>query len=188
MPGIRAKASALFAGAAHATLNLGLEVADLMTLSPSMLPDLAVFEVTIHQFLAAMPPVETLDTAVPEIKQILVVVRSLALASLIKLSEPFTSVGAPHAHQPALQAAREMVDVIRHIADSDYEFLDPVLGATWLLAATTLFREVSIIESAWPLSTGSSDIRQELLTVFFAMTSLSQRFPILGIVFSLFHG
>jgi hypothetical protein len=179
MPAIRTKASALFAATANAVSNMNVDMADLATLSPALLPELAGLETTVQQFLALLP-VSQLDTAVAEVKHMLIAARSLGLAAVLKLTEPFAIAGSPAAHQSALRASREIVDVVRRTSDADYEFLDPVVGAMWLLAATTLFREVSFIESAWPLSTGSADIRAELGTLLFAMTTLSQRFPILG--------
>jgi hypothetical protein len=182
MPAIRAKASALFAAAAHEASMLNIELTDLSNASPDMVPELAGLESVVQQFLALLPASQ-IDTAVPEVKHMLVVTRSLGLAALLKLEDPFALAGSAVAHQAALQAAREMVDVIRRLNDADYEFLDPVLGATWLLAATILFREMAFVQASWPMSTGVVEMRAELGTVMFAMTALSQRFPILGSCF-----
>jgi hypothetical protein len=179
MPAIRAKASALFAAAAHAASNMTISLSDLASLSPEMVPELASLEGVVQQFLSLLP-IAQLDCAVPEVKQMLIVTRSLGLAALLKLAEPFAIAGSPLAHQAALDAAREMVAIVRQIGDADFEFLDPVLGATWLLAATILFREMSFAQGAWALASGVVEMRAELSTVLFAMTTLSQRFPILG--------
>jgi hypothetical protein len=50
----------------------------------------------------------------------------------------------------------------------------------WMTAANVLFREIALIESTWPLTASSTEARAELGLLYFAMTNLSARFPVLG--------
>jgi hypothetical protein len=52
----------------------------------------------------------------------------------------------------------------------------------WVTAADTLVRELDGIEVSWPLM-NTGDIRAEIGTVLYAMTSLSTRFPLLSAFF-----
>lgn len=43
----------------------------------------------------------------------------------------------------------------------------------------TLIRELNLIETSWP-PVNSAEVRNEIGTLLYAMTSLSSRFPLLG--------
>lgn len=50
---------------------------------------------------------------------------------MIHLYYPFGAED-PVSYEKCLQAARFCVSIIKHIADSDYEFLDPIIGVSIL--------------------------------------------------------
>jgi len=49
----------------------------------------------------------------------------------------------------------------------------------WTSVVDTLIRELNMIESSWPL-VSSSDVRNEIGTMLYAMNNLSVHFPLLG--------
>ncbi|KAK7001308.1 hypothetical protein R3P38DRAFT_3284162 [Favolaschia claudopus] len=89
----------------------------------------------------------------------------------------------PVSYDKCSRAARACGAVITQITDPDFVFLDPILGPCWTTAAETLLREVSSLSSAWP-PINTTDIRNELGTILYAMTKLASRFPLLGKCFS----
>ncbi|KAG2365372.1 hypothetical protein BDR07DRAFT_1374335 [Suillus spraguei] len=99
-------------------------------------------------------------------------------AAMINLYYPFGAED-PVSYSKCLRAARCLVSIVKHIADADYDFLDPIIGPCWTSAVDTLIRELNVIESSWPL-VSSSDVRSEIGTLLYAMNNLSGRFPLLG--------
>jgi hypothetical protein len=143
---LRTKASALYAAAAQLAADFKANASDLplSTLAPSSIPELALHQHVVMQFLQSLGPLQyNLAGLEPEPRHLLVVIRSLALGSLAKLSEPF--VGSVAAHQLALGAAESMIDMLAQLTAEDYgtstaselgdsvtdldlDFLDPILG------------------------------------------------------------
>ncbi|KAJ7782518.1 hypothetical protein DFH07DRAFT_324892 [Mycena maculata] len=169
-PALRAKASALF------------ERADNLSTSwaPSEPSDaFQALDLTISAFISTLPPLHQLPSTGSEEKPILITVHTLAHAATIHLHQRLAPTHAV-SYDKCSHAARACSTIITHITDSDFAFLDPILGPCWTSAAETLIREVSTFESSWP-PINSAEARNELGTILYAMTSLASRFPILGI-------
>lgn len=89
--------------------------------------DFQALEDTVMRFLTTLVPIHQLDAAVPEDKHTLLVVHTLAQASLIHLYYR-SSQSDPAAHEKCLRAARSCVNIIKHLVDGDFDFLDPIIG------------------------------------------------------------
>jgi hypothetical protein len=121
---LRAKASALHAAAAHLASGVRANAngPPLSTLAPSSIPKVALHQQVVIQFLKSLGQVQhNLATLEPESRQLLVAVRSLALGSLVKLSEPF--FGSTAAHQISVRAAESMIITLMQLTADDYGML-----------------------------------------------------------------
>jgi hypothetical protein len=172
---LRAKASALFERADHLSASWDPRM------SPSTIfrEEVHSMECTVARFMATLVPLHQLDVTMPGDKQSLVVTHTLAHAALIHLYARFTH-DDPVAYGKCLRSARACVDVIKHVSEGDFDFLDPILGPCWTRAAETLVRELKTQESSWPL-VNTALIRSEIGTILYALTALSPRFPLLAI-------
>ena len=56
-------------------------------------------------------------------------IHSLAHTAMIRLHQPFIQ-DDQHARDMSIRAARAVTVVIKHIADADYDYLDPVIGVS----------------------------------------------------------
>ncbi|KAF9227088.1 hypothetical protein BS17DRAFT_695872 [Gyrodon lividus] len=171
---LRVKASALFHHAYYLALNWDQPA----VLSSAFTDDFQHLEHTITRFLSTLVPVHQLDASMPDDKHAYIAIHTLAHAAMIHLYYLFGHED-PVSHEKCLLAARCCVSIVKHIADADYEFLDPIIGPCWTCAVDTLIRELNIIESSWPLAS-SADVRNEIGTLLFGMTRLGLRFPLLG--------
>ncbi|KAG1806069.1 uncharacterized protein BJ212DRAFT_1485989 [Suillus subaureus] len=171
---LRVKASALFERAHHLASTWDQPLA----MSSAFTDDFQTLEHTIAHFIPTLIPVHQLDATVPDEKHAYIVTHTLAHAAMINLYYPFGAED-PISYDKCLRAARCLVSIIKHIADADYEFLDPIIGPCWTCAVDTLIRELNVIESSWPL-VSSSDVRSEIGTMLYAMNNLSACFPLLG--------
>lgn len=84
-------------------------------------------EHTISRFASTLLPLHQLGAALPEDKHKLVMVHSLAHAAIIRLHFPFMESDSI-SREKCLRSARGMILVSKHIADIDFEFLDPLMG------------------------------------------------------------
>jgi hypothetical protein len=88
-------------------------------LAPSSIPELALHEQVVMNFLQSLGQVQhNLVPLEPEFRQLLVAVRSLALGSLVKLSDPF--FGSTIAHQISVRAAESMINTLVQLSADDY--------------------------------------------------------------------
>ncbi|KAJ7233912.1 hypothetical protein C8J57DRAFT_1249569 [Mycena rebaudengoi] len=174
-PALRAKASALFERADQLANNWDSRIKP----SEAFLEEIQSLELVIAGFMSTLPPVQQLGIASAEDRPILIATHTLAHAAMIHLYQPFAS-DDPLSYDKCSQAARACGEVITQIIDSDFAFLDPILGPCWTSAAETLIREVNAMSSSWP-PINTASVRHELGTIIYAMTSLGSKFPILGI-------
>jgi hypothetical protein len=91
--------------------------------------DFQTLEHTIARFIPTLIPVHQLDATVPDQKHAYIAIHTLAHAAMINLYYPFGAED-PVSYEKCLRAARFCVSIIKHIADSDYEFLDPIIGVS----------------------------------------------------------
>ncbi|KZT71672.1 hypothetical protein DAEQUDRAFT_763532 [Daedalea quercina L-15889] len=137
-----------------------------------------VLEHTITRFASTLLPLHQLGAALPEDKYTLIMVHSLAHAAMIRLHFPFMESDGL-ARDKCLRSARGMILVSKHIADMDFEFLDPLIGPCWSSAAKVLESELVRLQSSWP-PMNALEVQAELGAVLFVMTKLSARFPLLS--------
>jgi hypothetical protein len=79
-----------------------------------------------------------------------------------------------------LSSARSIVTLIKHHAlDADLAFLDPIVSCCWTSAAEVFLRELETADAAWPL-VDTTEIRNEITTIVYAMTTLATQFPLFG--------
>jgi hypothetical protein len=96
------------------------------------------FEGLTARFIATLLPLNQLDAAVPEMKLSLVASHTLAHASLIRLNFRFDESSSPVAHEKCVRAARACVNVIRHLSEPEYAFLDPILAVSHVSLSITV--------------------------------------------------
>ncbi|KIM78836.1 hypothetical protein PILCRDRAFT_576092 [Piloderma croceum F 1598] len=171
---LRVKASALIERANQLSMNWDHRLAP----STAFTDDFQNLEHTITRFVPTLIPVQQLDATTPQNKHAFLTNHTLAHAAIIHLYYPFGTED-PTSYEKCLRAARSIVTVIKHISEVDFDFLDPIIGPCWVVAADTLIRELDGIEVSWPLM-NTGDIRTEIGTILYAMTSLNTRFPLLN--------
>jgi len=86
-----------------------------------------MLETAIAQFIATLVPLDQLDAVISADKHILILTHTLAHTASIQLYRPFAR-DDPLMFTKCSQAARECVSVINHIAEVDFNFLDPIIG------------------------------------------------------------
>ncbi|KAH8107677.1 hypothetical protein BXZ70DRAFT_1003124 [Cristinia sonorae] len=170
---LQAKAAALFEGASRLSSSWSPQLSS----SPSLTDNFRAFEHTIARFTTTLPPLHQLEAAMPDDKCSFLLIHSLAHASMIRLHEPFLDDQV--SRDVALRAARSMTVVAKHIADGNFDFLDPLIGFCWVCAARVLITELAQLQTTWPPA-NTADIRGDLSTLLYSMTKLSTRFPLLG--------
>ncbi len=140
---LRAKASTLFAHADqlsrawdsrmmflfHMMIIVMLNLLCVGKPSPVNQDQIRALEITITRFLSTLPPVHSLDTTMPDDRQILITVHTLAHASIIILHQPFSRDDA-HSYDRSSRAARACASIIKSMTDSDFNFLDPIVGVS----------------------------------------------------------
>ncbi|KAG9220372.1 hypothetical protein CCMSSC00406_0006637 [Pleurotus cornucopiae] len=170
----RAKATALFYRADEVVSNWDPRV----TPSGSLLDDMQTLERAITQFVPSMIPIHQLDAASPEDKPAIIVAHTLAQATMIHLYRRFAqSDGVSYAK--CLRAAHACVAIIKHLSEADFTLLEPIISHCWTDAADILMQELNNLETSWPLM-NSSDVRNEIGVLLYAVTSLGSRFPLLA--------
>ncbi|EIN11556.1 hypothetical protein PUNSTDRAFT_62137 [Punctularia strigosozonata HHB-11173 SS5] len=175
MPALRAKASALFAYAHRLSSSLDASAGTVDSKRP-LQQQFFGFEGLVSRFIGTLLPPNQLDAAVPEMKHTLITAHSLAQTSLIRLLFRFDEA-SPVAHEKCLRAARACVGMMRHLAESEYAFLDPILASCGLSAAEVLIREAQIQERTWGLG-NATEVRTEINLIAYATSLLGQTFPI----------
>ncbi|RDB24708.1 hypothetical protein Hypma_007636 [Hypsizygus marmoreus] len=171
---LRAKASALFSRADQLSTSWDSR----MKPPPSLAQEIQALENAIAQFLPTLMPVDQLDAILPEDKHTLLAAHTLAHTASIQLYRPFAQ-DDPVMFEKCSRAARACVSVIKFIGERDYGFLDPIIGPCWSYVADTLIMELETQESTWPLM--DTDVRNQITTLLYAMTTLSPRLPIVAI-------
>ncbi|KAF9811140.1 hypothetical protein IEO21_06624 [Rhodonia placenta] len=146
--------------------------------SASLVEHFGALEHTIAGFAATLLPLHQLSAAAPEDRFALLVVHSLAHAAVVRLHVPFMD-SDPRSRDKCLRAARALALVTKHVADVDYDFLDPLLGPCWSSAAKVLEAEHACLQASWP-PLNALEVRAELGAILFALTKLSARFPLVG--------
>ncbi len=89
----------------------------------------SAFEHSIMRFTTTLVPLHQVGGAMPDDKYALIVIHSLAHASMIRLHAPFM-LDDTGSRDKCLRAARSLIHVTKLITDADFEFLDPVVGVS----------------------------------------------------------
>ena len=85
----------------------------------------------ISRFIPTLIPAHQLDATLLHDKHALIVIHSLANAAMIHLCYRFSQED-PVLYEKSLRAAHACVNIIKHIADADFNFLDPIIGVSAL--------------------------------------------------------
>jgi hypothetical protein len=171
---LRVKASALFSRADQLSTSWNPRTKQ----SSTFTQEFQALETTIAQFITTLMPLDQLDAMSHEDKLTLVAAHTLAHTASIQLYRPFMQ-DDPIVFDKCSRSARACVSVIKYIGERDFNFLDPIIGPCWSYAADTLIMELETQEAAWtPMDT---DVRNQITTLLYAMTTLSPRLPIVAI-------
>lgn len=202
---LRAKASALYGAATHVSTNLGLRRTDPTSTSGTGNPaqDFQNVETTIARFVSTLLPIHQLGAGLPdEDRRSYVVTHTLAHAAYIQLHLRFAREGDVPSIEKCVRSARGAAQLVRHLVDSDYDYLDPTFGvsiersrfrsckcahssrseqACWSVVASVFGLEKVRAAVSWQSQqTGKPQQQPELDLIVLAMTRLSSRFPIMG--------
>ena len=90
---------------------------------------LSIFEHTITRFTNTLLPLHQLQATIPDDKYSWYTIHSLAHTAIIHLHQPFIQ-DDQHSRDMSIRAARAVTVVTKHIADADYDYLDPVIGVS----------------------------------------------------------
>ncbi len=154
------------------------------------------------RFTTTLLPLHQVGGAIPDDKYALIVIHSLAHASMIRLHAPFMRDDGVSLEK-CLRSARSLIHVTKLITDSDFEFLDPVIGVSscldipfhsgtnahrclnlsqscWASAAKVLESELTRLQSSWPDPLNTMEVRGDLESLLYVMTKLGARFPLVG--------
>lgn len=139
---LRVKASALFHHAHHLASNWDqrrrlvpagyLHSSDdhaALSLSSAFMDDFQTLEHMTARFLSTLIPVHQLDATMPDDKHAYLAIHTLAHVAMIHLYYSFGHED-PVAYDKCLRAARCCVSITKHIAETEYDFLDPILGVS----------------------------------------------------------
>ncbi|KAH9940358.1 uncharacterized protein BXZ73DRAFT_98800 [Epithele typhae] len=172
---LRVKASALYEGANR----LSSSWSPRSLASSSFSDNFNAFEHSIIRFTATLLPLHQVGGAIPEDKYALVAIHSLAHASMIRLHAPFMRDDGV-SREKCLRAARSLIHITKLITDSDFDFLDPIMGSCWSSAAKVLESELSRLQSSWPDPLNTMEVRTDLEALLYVMTKLGARLPIVA--------
>ncbi|KAL1746447.1 hypothetical protein HDZ31DRAFT_34192 [Schizophyllum fasciatum] len=170
---LRAKASAMF----HRADQISRSWDPRMKPTQALQNDVQVLELVIVQYVEALIPVSQLEAALPEDRLVLLCAHTLAHASMIQLFRRF----APDdglSYEKCLRAAKACINIIGHLSDADYEFLEPIMGPCWTAAADIFIQQLDDLESAWP-PVSTADVRGDIGTLLYAVSRLSTKFTML---------
>ncbi|KAL1942446.1 hypothetical protein VTO73DRAFT_6048 [Trametes versicolor] len=172
---LRVKASALFEGANR----LSSSWSPRSLASGSFSENFTAFEHSIMRFTTTLLPLHQVGGAIPDDKYALIVIHSLAHASMIRLHAPFMRDDGV-SREKSLRAARSLIHVTKLVTDADFEFLDPVIGSCWASAAKVLENELTRLQSSWPDPLNTMEVRADLEALLFVMTKLGAKFPLVA--------
>ncbi|KAI0779614.1 hypothetical protein C8Q74DRAFT_1316163 [Fomes fomentarius] len=172
---LRVKASALFEGANR----LSSSWSPRSLASGAFSDNFSAFEHSIIRFTTTLLPLHQVGGAIPDDKYALIVIHSLAHASMIRLHAPFMRDDGVSLEK-CLRSARSLIHVTKLITDSDFEFLDPVIGSCWASAAKVLESELTRLQSSWPDPLNTMEVRGDLESLLYVMTKLGARFPLVA--------
>ncbi|KAJ3927203.1 MAG: hypothetical protein NXY57DRAFT_904365 [Lentinula lateritia] len=170
----RAKASAIFSRADQLAASWRYRLSGV-----TYPEEFQVLELTINRFLPTILPIHQLNATILEEKHTLIVVHTLIQVSVLMLYQRFAQ-DDPVTYDKCSAAAKACVAITKFVSEQDYDYLDPIIGSCWTTVAEWLICEITNIESAWALSMTSTDVRNDISTILYAMTTLNARFPVLG--------
>jgi hypothetical protein len=98
--------------------------------SNTLMEEVQLLDDAITRFLSALLPPQQLELTLPNDKYALIVVHTLAHASMIHLYSRFAR-DDPISQDKCVRSARSSVAVIKHIADADFILLDPIIGVSF---------------------------------------------------------
>lgn len=98
-----------------------------MSPSHTLREEVQALENTINQFIPTLIPVHQLNVTLPEDKCLLIVAHTLAHGAVIRLHRQFAQEDSTSFNKCS-RAARACLSVIKHIADQDFDFLDPIVA------------------------------------------------------------
>lgn len=162
--------------------------------------EIRTLEHAITLYVSTLMPMDQLDVVLPDERHSLIMDHTLAQCAIIYLYRPFALDDAM-AFDKSSRASRACISIIKHISDQDFPFLEPIIGVSfyqtpsfcrsllisvlppfqpcWWSVADIIIRDLDTLENSWPL-VDHSETRNELSILLYAMSSLSNRFPVVG--------
>lgn len=194
----RAKASGLF----HLAQSMASNWDQRTSLTANFHDDAQALEAIIQQFKPTLLPLFQVNGLPVEEKTVLVASHVLVQAAVIQLYQRL-SRDDPICYDRCLGASREIVSILKHVSDTDYDYLDPIIGVcafSLLLkfmsfsnalydqpcccsAAEILVYELDSIEVSWPLLS-TTDVRNDIGVLLYALSNFDIKSGWIGSVYS----
>lgn len=95
-------------------------------------------ENAITRFTTTLLPLHQVGASIPDDKFALIVIHSLAHAAMICLHSPFMQDNNV-SRQKCVRSARSVILVTKHIAEADFDYLDPILGVRCSCSCSLVF-------------------------------------------------
>ena len=105
---------------------------------------------------------------------------ALLHAATIQLHAPFAFKDAA-SQQKSAAVAVVATAMIHDLDDTDYTFLDPIMGTCWTSVAEALVRELVMMRSASALEHQVHALGRQLDVIIYAMNRLGVTVPLAGV-------
>ncbi|KIJ24598.1 hypothetical protein M422DRAFT_274573 [Sphaerobolus stellatus SS14] len=107
------------------------------------------------------------------------IIHSLIHASAIQLHSPFAFKEA-NSQQKCLSAATLASTLASDLEESDFPFLDPIMGTCWTLVADVLLRELLLLRGSPAMEQQLANLNHQLDTIILAMKRCGRTTPLVA--------
>ncbi|PFH46607.1 hypothetical protein AMATHDRAFT_69484 [Amanita thiersii Skay4041] len=168
----RAEASTLFASATQIADSCGDH-------KPSnIMHKIQAFEQRISQLGPALMNLDRLEDILADHRFSLVLIHTLTYTAMVQVYRPLLHEDGS-SFEKCTYAARSCTAIVRSLSDQDFSFLDPIVGPCWSAIGDFLIQELDSMETTWPFM-NTTNVRTELGTIFYALTCLALKFPLVA--------
>lgn len=174
---LRAKATTLFERAARISSSFGS--------APQSDPfwvDFQNLDNAISRLSMSIPPARSgieEHSGRPRVDTSLLVIHALLHAATIQLHSHF-AFKDPSSQQKSSTVAALATAMVHDLDDSDYAFLDPIMGTCWTSVAEALLRELIVLRQNIQMEQQIPALNRQLDIIVLAMNRLGTTVPLAG--------
>lgn len=174
---LRAKATTLFERAARISSSFGAAPQ-----SDQFWVDFQNLDTAISRLSISIPPARSgveEHTGRPRVDASLTVIHALLHAATIQLHSPF-AFKDPASQQRSSTVAALATAMVHDLDESDYAFLDPIMGTCWTSVAEALLRELIVLRQNPQMDQQIASLNRQLDVIVLAMNRLGTTVPLAG--------